>query len=119
MKFSDQSQAILLQEGSAALALRRGFSTRTLRRRLEVEGHTLRGFTDTLRVRETVRLLTEGRSPTQVAEEVGFSTPQAFCRFCYRLFGAPPSEIRRKFLAGGTPSPLSAPQDPSRPAAGP
>jgi len=99
MKFSDRSQAILMKAGSAALAHHRGYSTRTLRRRLEDDGLTLREYTDSLRARETMRLLTEGHSPTEISREVGFATPQSFCRFCYRLFGAPPSDLQRRLRA--------------------
>lgn len=96
MNFSDYSQALLLKNGSGALARHRGFSTRTLRRRLEDDGTTLRDFTDFLRARDAKKLLADGCSPTVVARAVGFATEQSFCRFCYRIFGATPSDIQRR-----------------------
>lgn len=105
MDFSDRSRAILFQAGSAALAAHRGYSVRTLRRRLEEEGETLRSSTDQLRAADTLRLLGEGCSPTEVARRIGFATPQSFCRFCYRIWGEAPTALLRRLRAGGAIAP--------------
>jgi AraC-like DNA-binding protein len=102
MDFSERSRAILFKAGSAALAAHRGFSVRTLRRRLEVDGDTLRGCTDRLRAADAIRFLSGGRSPTEVARLLGFATPQSFCRFCYRVWGEAPTALQRRLRAGTT-----------------
>lgn len=115
MDFSDRSRAILFKAGSAALAAHRGFSVRTLRRRLEGDGETLRSCTDKLRASETLRFLREGRSPTEVARLIGFATPQSFCRFCYRVWGEAPTALQRRLRAGGAIEPPPLRPSPSPP----
>lgn len=96
MQLSRTSEVLLLKAGPPALAARKGFSVRTLRRRLADEGTSLRGLTESLRATKGRRLLEDGYRPTRVAEELGFATPRTFWRYCRRVFNLPPSQFQRE-----------------------
>jgi AraC-like DNA-binding protein len=79
--------------GAASLtdvASRLGIGRRTLRRRLEKHGHTLRGIVDELRRERAEALLDTGCSVKEIAFQLGFSEPSAFSRAYKRWTGKAP-----------------------------
>lgn len=81
----------------ARVARRLGMSTRSLQRRLSVEGATFQQALDDCRRRLARRYLAESElSLTEIAYRLGFSGPSAFTRSAYRWYGAKPSVVRRR-----------------------
>ena len=73
-----------------AVARELGTSARTLRRRRENEGATLRAIVDELRRDKADELLANGSAVKDVAFQLGFSEPSAFRRAYKRWTGRPP-----------------------------
>ncbi len=73
-----------------AVAARLSLSARTLRRRLEAEGHTLRELVDEVRRVRADELLARGVAVKEVAFALGFSEPSAFSRAYKRWTGRAP-----------------------------
>lgn len=70
-------------------------SARTLRRRLEKEGTSYQRIKDNARRDVAITLLSrEGRTVSEVAEQVGFSDPSAFHRSFKKWTGQPPGSYR-------------------------
>jgi AraC-like DNA-binding protein len=76
----------------AALGKRLGISERTLRRRLEQEGQTLRALVDDVRRERADALLAAGSSVKETAFALGFSEPSAFSRAYKRWTGTSPRD---------------------------
>jgi AraC-like DNA-binding protein len=74
----------------AAIAKRLATSERTLRRRLEQEGTSLRAVTDDARRERADALLAAGSSVKETAFALGFSEPSAFSRAYKRWTGTSP-----------------------------
>ena len=79
------------------VAKRLNLSSRTLQRRLEVEGVTFAELLDRRR-RQMAHdnLAHTENSITEIAYSLGFSDPSNFSRTCYRWFGAAPAAYRRR-----------------------
>ncbi|MDQ3371004.1 MAG: AraC family transcriptional regulator [Myxococcota bacterium] len=94
--FIDQVRRAAAQiEGTvtlAAIAKRVGLSERTLRRRLEQEGQTLRAIVDDVRRERADALLAAGSSVKETAFALGFSEPSAFSRAYKRWTGTSPRD---------------------------
>jgi AraC-like DNA-binding protein len=73
-----------------AIAAKLSMSARTLRRRLETEGHTLRELIDDVRRARADELLAKGTAVKEVAFALGFSEPSAFSRAYKRWTGRAP-----------------------------
>jgi AraC-like DNA-binding protein len=76
----------------AALGKRLGISERTLRRRLEQDGQTLRALVDDVRRERADALLAAGSSVKETAFALGFSEPSAFSRAYKRWTGTSPGD---------------------------
>ena len=72
------------------VAKRLGISTRTLRRRLEQEGRSLRAIVDGVRRERADELLAAGIAIKDIAFRLGFSEPSAFSRAYKRWTGGTP-----------------------------
>jgi AraC-like DNA-binding protein len=83
-----------LDASSQQIAHALGISERTLRRRLDEHGASLRGITDQLRRERADELLASGLSVKEVAARLGFSEPSAFSRAYKRWSGQPPKARR-------------------------
>jgi transcriptional regulator GlxA family with amidase domain len=72
-------------------------STRTLERRFEIEaGMSWRAFVQTARNHRAMDLLRDpGRAVTEIAGEVGFSSPGAFSHAFTRVVGQTPVAFRK------------------------
>ena len=73
-----------------AIAKRLGLSERTLRRRLESEGQTLRAVVDDVRRERADAMLAAGTPVKEIAFVLGFSEPSAFSRAYKRWTGTSP-----------------------------
>jgi AraC-like DNA-binding protein len=73
-----------------AIAERLATSERTLRRRLEAEGHTLRELADDVRRERADAMLAGGATVKEIAFALGFSEPSAFSRAYKRWTGRAP-----------------------------
>lgn len=82
--------------GLPELARDLGVSERTVQRRLEAYGTSLRELVDDVRKETAMRLLRDGASPTTVAFEIGFARPQAFHKAFVRWTGTTPGAFRAK-----------------------
>jgi len=71
-----------------------GVSARTLRRRLEEEGQSLRGVIEDVRRERADALLAAGTPVKEVAFALGFSEPSAFSRAYKRWTGKAPKATR-------------------------
>lgn len=82
---------------SVRIAQRMGMSERTLRRRLDMHGHSYRELVDETRMIVADRLLLDPeRSVSEIAVALGFSEVGAFSRAYRRLRGNAPRRGRRK-----------------------
>lgn len=80
-----------------AVALQLGTSTRSLHRRLQERGTSYRRLLDAQRAELAREHLTASNAPiTEIAERLGFSTPQAFMRWFRQVLGTTPSQYRRQ-----------------------
>jgi AraC-like DNA-binding protein len=80
-----------------AVALQLGTSTRSLHRRLQERGTSYRRLLDAQRAELAREQLTGSNAPiTEIAERLGFSTPQAFMRWFRQILGTTPSQYRRQ-----------------------
>ena len=61
----------------------------------EVTGKTLSGYWQSLRCERAKKLLAQGASVAQAAEQCGFSSQSYFCRAYQKHFGVLPSKDRR------------------------
>ncbi len=59
-------------------------------------GMTTVKYRDILITKHIVTLLKEGRPSKLIAEELGFSSPAAFCRFVKTKYGVIPSKVKRR-----------------------
>jgi AraC-like DNA-binding protein len=87
-------------EASAQRAAQRlGLTSRTLQRRLQARGLSLRDVLDRVRAEQaTARLCEPGTSLSHLAESLGFSDDRAFRRAFRRWTGLSPREYRRARL---------------------
>ncbi len=82
---------------SGALARSLGLTERTLRRRLQADGTSMRIVLEEVRRDAATALLRcERTSVTDAALRLGFSDTSAFSHACRRWFGCAPSELRRR-----------------------
>lgn len=82
-----------------AVALRLGWSSRSLERRLMNEGATYRDITESERKRRAVELLDDGgRSIQDVSDSLGFADRTSFTRSFRAWFGVPPARYRARSL---------------------
>lgn len=80
-----------------AVALQLGTSTRSLHRRLQERGTSYRQLLDAQRAELAREHLLATNAPiTDIAERLGFSTPQAFMRWFRQVLGTTPSQYRRQ-----------------------
>lgn len=96
----------MLVDGAPAerVAAALGTSVRTLARRLEASGTSLRTLVDEARIEVAHRaLLDERTSHDELAHRLGFSNSPAFYRAFRRWFGCAPSEYRRGRSAAAGP----------------
>jgi AraC-like DNA-binding protein len=78
-----------------AIAASLAITERTLRRRLEAEGTSLRAVVEEVRREELESLVRDrSRSMTRIAHDLGFADSSAFARACRRWFGRSPSALR-------------------------
>lgn len=80
----------------AVLARELGLSERTVQRRLQERGTSLRELVDQVRADVATRRLREGATTTELAYDLGFARPQAFNKAFVRWTGKPPSAYRKK-----------------------
>jgi AraC-like DNA-binding protein len=79
------------------VARRLGMSPRTLLRRLEQEGTHFRVVFDDVRLQLALHELTVGAQPlSEIADRLGFATPQSFHRAFKRWTGETPQSARRR-----------------------
>lgn len=71
-------------------------SPRTLQRRLEAEGTSVRALTDAYRREESARRLARGEPVGRVAAELGYAEPTSFTRAFRRWHGIAPSRWARE-----------------------
>lgn len=101
--FLDDVRAVLRDSlrrriaGVRTTAVRLGLSTRTLQRRLAEAGVTYSDVVDGVR-RESALQWVAHRSPSEVAELLGFSTPTSFFRAFHRWTGMTPRAYSRKLM---------------------
>ncbi|APR76733.1 Transcriptional regulator, AraC family protein [Minicystis rosea] len=97
-----------LAEGDVDLpriARRLGVSTRTLQRRLDVQGLVFRNLVDEVRRHEAIELLEWSNLPlTAVGEKLGYSEAKAFRRAFRRWTGMAPADWRRGRERAATPA---------------
>jgi AraC-like DNA-binding protein len=73
-----------------------GLTTRTLRRRLELEKENYSSIVDDARTALAERYVTNPRLPlTDISYQLGFAAPSAFSRWFRDRFGISPTEWRR------------------------
>lgn len=91
------SGAISLRAASAERAARRlGMSVRTLTRRLADEGTSYRALIDEARAQAAQRELTQtDRTLAEIADRLGFATPQSFHRAFKRWTGTTADAVRK------------------------
>ena len=78
-----------------AVAVQLGTSTRSLHRRLEEAGTSYTELLDKVRLALAREQLDAGEAPTaDIANRLGFSSPQAFMRWFRQLVGVTPSQYR-------------------------
>ena len=98
--------ADLLPTGRATLdqvAVRLGFTARTLQRRLAENNSDFRSLLEEVRVALATRFVESSNLRlTEVAQLLGYSQPAAFSRWFLSRFGAPPSAFRRRARNAGT-----------------
>ncbi len=81
--------------GQASIAAELGFSERSLRRKLALEGSSFHGLLEECRRSHGLSLLTRSaHSLAEIAEELGYSDQTAFSRACSRWYGQGPSRLR-------------------------
>lgn len=86
---------------AAAIARQLHISERTLRRRLEADGLSLRALTDQVRHELALSLLSDPKASTdEVATQLGFSTAQAFHRAFRRWTGLTVQAYRARQRSG-------------------
>ncbi len=84
----------LARLGAKAFAHRLGVSERTLRRRLNKRGFSVRDLLVVWRRRELRQVLLGDMPLTCVCEQLGFASPPSLCRFVHREFGDSPGRLR-------------------------
>ncbi|MET0387152.1 MAG: AraC family transcriptional regulator [Polyangiales bacterium] len=96
------SQRELRSVTAAQVAKRLGLGTRTLARRLDAEQTSYREVLDEVRKQSALRSLTDTeRSIADIADSLGFSSPQSFHRAFRRWTGTTAAEFRRRQLITG------------------
>lgn len=79
-----------------------GLSTMTLYRLFQANGTTFQAFVQHTRERKAIYLLKYSKlSIGEIAAELGFESPEYFCRFFKKIRSVSPSEFQRKYRENG------------------
>jgi len=93
LAWSDEAVSDLLFRGSKNLARHNRISVRTLRRRFNSDGISLRDLTRSKRAAVVLNLMQAGLPLSAIVARVGLSSPTALVRFVRREFGTTPARL--------------------------